>query len=97
MRVYFRHFILSLPVNPIQPEAFQKELKKQKMKKLDKDLVQALANLFTNKKKQVECQALVQDYMAFYPDTQLPPPKPKKGKKGKKAKKGMWFGKSIIN
>ncbi|XP_048523139.1 protein NLRC3 isoform X3 [Dendroctonus ponderosae] len=81
------HLILSLPANPIQPEDLQKELKKQKMKKLDKDLVQALANLFTNKKKQVDCQALVQDYMGFYPDTQLPPPKPKKGKKGKKGKR----------
>ncbi|ENN73089.1 hypothetical protein HUJ04_004307 [Dendroctonus ponderosae] len=83
----FGHLILSLPANPIQPEDLQKELKKQKMKKLDKDLVQALANLFTNKKKQVDCQALVQDYMGFYPDTQLPPPKPKKGKKGKKGKR----------
>lgn len=84
----FRCFILSLPDQPISTEDFQKELKKQKIKKLDKDLVQALMNLFTTKKQQVDCPALMQDYKSYYPDARPPPPKPKKAKKGKKDKKG---------
>lgn len=65
------------------------------MKKLDKDLVQSVGSLFMNKRKQVECKELVNNYMTYYPDTQLPPPKPKKGKKGgKKGKKGK--GKGIL-
>ena len=43
-------------------------------------------NLFMNKKKQIECADLVKDYMSFYPETHLPPPKPKKPKKQKKGK-----------
>ncbi|XP_050294958.1 leucine-rich repeat-containing protein 74A-like isoform X2 [Anthonomus grandis grandis] len=84
----FGHFILSLPDHPITPEEFEKELKKAKIKKLDKDLVQSVKTLFTTRKKEIDCVELVRNYMSYYPDTQLPPPKPKKKKGGKKGKKG---------
>ncbi|KAF7281419.1 hypothetical protein GWI33_004799 [Rhynchophorus ferrugineus] len=84
----FGHFILSLPDRPMAPDEFLKEIKKQKIKKLDKDLLQAVMNLFQTKKKEIDCPELVKDYMSYFPDTVLPPPKPKKGKKGKKGRKG---------
>lgn len=39
------------------------------------------------KKTKIDCNEMKRQYMQLWPDTILPPPKPKKAKKGKKKKK----------
>ncbi|XP_060521475.1 leucine-rich repeat-containing protein 74A-like isoform X2 [Cylas formicarius] len=83
----FGHFILSLPDGSLTKEEFQKEIQRQKLRKLDKDLIEALMQLFTADKKTIDCVELVNDYMSFYPHTTLPPPKQKQKRDHKKKRK----------
>jgi hypothetical protein len=69
-------------------------LKKKKIKKIDKDLLNELMSRFPAKNKKVDCVGMKSAYMNLYPDTVLPEEKKKKkkkkrrkGKKGKKKKK----------
>ncbi|CAH1156097.1 unnamed protein product [Phaedon cochleariae] len=84
----FGHFILSLPENPITRQEFDTLLKKKKIKKLDKDLINGLTDKFPMKKK-IDCGGMVAAYMNLYPETCLPPVKvsAKKGKGKNKKKK----------
>ncbi|XP_030757143.1 uncharacterized protein LOC115883011 [Sitophilus oryzae] len=83
----FGHFILSLPDIPIIPDEFFKVMKKLKIKKLDDALVKGLMDLYPTKNHEINCPELVKDYMSLYPETELPPAKPKKQKKAKASKK----------
>ncbi|KAJ8935017.1 hypothetical protein NQ314_013042 [Rhamnusium bicolor] len=83
----FGHFILSLPEDTnIPKEEFEDLLKKKKMKKLDQDLVNELTSRFPARRQKIDVIEMRRVYMDYYPDTCLPPPKPKKKKKGKKGK-----------
>lgn len=66
---------------------FESFLKKKKIKRLDKDIVSELMNRFSVKKTKVDCIEMKKQYMKLWPDTILPPPKPKKADKRKKKKK----------
>ncbi|RZC39193.1 uncharacterized protein BDFB_009622 [Asbolus verrucosus] len=81
---FFSHFVLSLPDASITKEEFQIFLKKKKVKKLDKDLLNELMSRFATKNLKVNCVALKTAYMEIYPDTVLPAEKKKKKKKGRK-------------
>ncbi|KAG5887106.1 hypothetical protein JTB14_000739 [Gonioctena quinquepunctata] len=83
----FGHFILSLPDKPIPRQDFDLLLKKKKIKKLDKDLIDELTSKFVLKKK-IDCVELTKAYMELYPNTTLPvvEKKPKKGRRKKKEK-----------
>ncbi|XP_074035791.1 uncharacterized protein isoform X2 [Leptinotarsa decemlineata] len=83
----FGHFILTLPENPIPRQDFDNLLKKKKIKRLDKDLIDELTNMFTVKKK-IDCNEMTKAYMKLYPETTLPVVQKKsKKKKGKKKSK----------
>ncbi|KAB0804869.1 hypothetical protein PPYR_01839 [Photinus pyralis] len=86
-QVDFGHFILQLPENDLSPSDFAALIKKFKMKKIDADLIAAIVNQFSTPKKMVSCQGIRESYMAYFPNTVLPPPKPSKKGKEKKGKK----------
>ncbi|XP_064211875.1 uncharacterized protein LOC103313740 [Tribolium castaneum] len=82
----FGHFVLSLPDKNVTPQEFQELLKKKKIKKIDKDLLNELMARFQTKKKKIDSVAMKADYMRLYPDTVLPEEKKKKKKKKKRRK-----------
>ncbi|XP_044264808.1 uncharacterized protein LOC123011441 isoform X2 [Tribolium madens] len=80
----FGHFVLSLPDKNVTPQDFQELLKKKKIKKIDKDLLNELMARFQVKNKKIDSNAMKAAYMKLYPDTVLPEEKKKKKKKKKK-------------
>lgn len=82
---------MSLPDTLIPVTDFPLLLKKQKIKKLDKDLQTELLKRFTDRKKAFDCPLMKETYMKYYPDTVLPPKIDKRKKKGKKDKSIIFF------
>lgn len=83
----FGHFLYSLPEEPINKTDFMDALKKFKLKKLDKDLVEAVVKAFPAAGGRVNCLEMRNSYLKYYPETARPEKKAKKKKKGKKKKK----------
>ncbi|XP_076637193.1 uncharacterized protein LOC143349670 [Colletes latitarsis] len=79
----FGHFVLSLTEEPISRSTFMELVRRFRMK-LSKTLVDAIMNEFVGIRNTVDQELLKSVYMTQYPDTTLPPERPKRKRIGKK-------------
>lgn len=77
--------MLRLPKEPLGRTEVVELMEKYKIK-LDNDLMEGLFRTFVNREGEFDKDQLIDLYMKLYPDTQLPPKKPKKKKKKPKPK-----------
>lgn len=68
----------------VLPEQFTDAALKFKKLKVRIELLRAICEQFQVKKTRVDVSAMLDCYMQLFPDTKLPPPKPKKKRRGKK-------------
>ncbi|XP_053985512.1 leucine-rich repeat-containing protein 74B-like [Hylaeus volcanicus] len=78
----FGHFVLSLADDLISRAKFMESVSRFRLK-LSKTLVDAIMNEFIGARNTVDQELLKSVYLTLYPDTKLPPEKPKKKKKAK--------------